>query len=105
DAERVDDVILGDTNGAGEDNRNVARMAALLAGLPATGAGGVRDRPRGCGGEARTQAARAVAAGDADLIIAGGVESMSRAPFVLPKPDVPFPTEARVVHTEGGGRK
>jgi acetyl-CoA acyltransferase len=104
DAERVDDVILGDTNGAGEDNRNVARMAALLAGLPATVPGVTVNRLCGSGGEAITQAARAVAAGDADLIIAGGVESMSRAPFVLPKPDVPFPTEARLWHTQVGWR-
>jgi acetyl-CoA acetyltransferase family protein len=104
DEDRVDDVMLGDTNGAGEDNRNVARMAALLAGLPATVPGVTVNRLCASGGEAITQAARAVAAGDADLIVAGGVESMSRAPFVLPKPDVPFPTEAKLWHTQVGWR-
>ncbi len=104
DEDRVDDVILGDTNGAGEDNRNVARMAALLAGLPPTVAGVTVNRLCASGGEAITQAARAVASGDADLIVAGGVESMSRAPFVLPKPDVPFPTEAKLWHTQVGWR-
>jgi acetyl-CoA acetyltransferase family protein len=97
-------VILGDTNGAGEDNRNVARMAALLAGLPSTVPGVTVNRLCASGGEAITQAARAVAAGDADLMIAGGVESMTRAPFVLPKPDVPFPTEARLWATQVGWR-
>lgn len=101
---RVDDVILGDTNGAGEDNRNVARMAALLAGLPPSVPGVTVNRLCASGGEAVTQAARAVAAGDADLIVAGGVESMTRAPFVLPKPDVPFPTEVRLWHTQVGWR-
>jgi acetyl-CoA acyltransferase len=100
----VDDVILGDTNGAGEDNRNVARMAVLLAGLPTTVPGVTVNRLCASGGEAIVQAARAVGAGDADLIIAGGVESMSRAPFVLPKPDVPFPTEAKLWHTQVGWR-
>jgi acetyl-CoA acyltransferase len=104
DPDRVDDVILGDTNQAGEDNRNVARMAALLAGLPTTVPGVTVNRLCASGGEAITQAARAVAAGDAELMIAGGVESMSRAPFVLPKPDVPFPTEARLWHTQVGWR-
>jgi acetyl-CoA acyltransferase len=102
--DRVDDVILGDTNGAGEDNRNVARMAALLAGLPPSVPGVTVNRLCASGGEAITQAARAVASGDANLIVAGGVESMSRAPFVLPKPDVPFPTEARLWHTQVGWR-
>jgi acetyl-CoA acyltransferase len=102
--DRVDDVILGDANGAGEDNRNVARMAALLAGLPPSVPGVTVNRLCASGGEAITQAARAVGAGDADLVIAGGVESMSRAPFVLPKPDVPFPTEAKLWHTQVGWR-
>ena len=101
---RVDDVILGDTNGAGEDNRNVARMAALLAGLPVTVPGVTVNRLCASGGEAIVQAARAVGSGDADLIVAGGVESMSRAPFVLPKPDVPYPTEAKLWHTQVGWR-
>src|SRR5690606_28021020 len=101
---RIDDVILGDTNGAGEDNRNVARMAALLAGLPTSVPGVTVNRLCASGGEAIVQAARAVAAGDADLIVAGGVESMTRAPFVLPKPDVPYPAEARLWHTQVGWR-
>jgi acetyl-CoA acetyltransferase family protein len=86
----IDDVYLGDANGAGEDNRNVARMAGLLAGLPATVPGATINRLCGSGLEAAIAADRAVLAGDADLIIAGGVESMSRAPWVLPKPDRPF---------------
>jgi acetyl-CoA acetyltransferase family protein len=100
----IDDVILGDTNGAGEDNRNVARMAALLAGLPETVPGVTVNRLCASGGEAITQAARAIRAGDLDTVVAGGVESMSRAPFVLPKPDVPFPTEAKLYHTQVGWR-
>src|SRR5437868_10247863 len=87
----VEDVILGDTNGAGEDNRNVARMAVLLAGLPPTVPAVTVNRLCASGGEAITQAARAIRAGDASVVVAGGVESMSRAPFVLPKPEVPFP--------------
>jgi acetyl-CoA acetyltransferase family protein len=100
----VDDVILGDTNGAGEDNRNVARMATLLAGLPPSVPAVTVNRLCASGGEAITQASRAIRAGDADLVVAGGVESMSRAPFVLPKPDVPFPTEAKLYHTQVGWR-
>ncbi|MGH3748523.1 MAG: 3-oxoadipyl-CoA thiolase, partial [Micromonosporaceae bacterium] len=87
DPARIDDVILGDTNGAGEDNRNVARMAALLAGLPVTVPGATVNRLCASGGEAMVQGARSLAVGDASLIVAGGVESMSRAPYVLPKPD------------------
>jgi acetyl-CoA acetyltransferase family protein len=87
----VDDVYLGDANGAGEDNRNVARMAGLLAGLPVTVPGATINRLCGSGLEAAICADRAVLAGDADLIIAGGVESMSRAPWVLQKPDRAFP--------------
>ncbi|HLT10541.1 MAG TPA: thiolase family protein [Micromonosporaceae bacterium] len=102
--DRIDDVILGDTNGAGEDNRNVARMAALLAGLPTSVPGVTVNRLCASGGEAIVQAARAVATGDADLIVAGGVESMTRAPFVLPKPDVPYPAEARLWPTQVGWR-
>ncbi len=100
----IDDVILGDTNGAGEDNRNVARMAVLLAGLPPTVPAVTVNRLCASGGEAITQAARAIRAGDAEVVVAGGVESMSRAPFVLPKPDVPFPTEAKLYHTQVGWR-
>src|SRR3954467_8432218 len=86
----VDDVILGCANGAGEDNRNVARMAALLAGLPVTVPGQTVNRLCGSGLEAVIQAARAVAVGDVSVAIAGGVESMSRAPWVLPKGATPF---------------
>jgi acetyl-CoA acetyltransferase family protein len=100
----VDDVILGDTNGAGEDNRNVARMAVLLAGLPESIPGVTVNRLCASGGEAIIQAARAIRAGDADLVVAGGVESMTRAPFVLPKSDVPFPAEMRLWHTQVGWR-
>src|SRR5690348_2736811 len=80
----IDDVILGDTNGAGEDNRNVARMAALLAGIPTAVPAVTVNRLCASGGEAITQAARAIRAGDAEVVVAGGVESMTRAPFVLP---------------------
>jgi acetyl-CoA acetyltransferase family protein len=88
---QIDDVYFGDANGAGEDNRNVARMAALLAGLPPTVPGATINRLCGSGLEGAIAADRAVLAGDADLVIAGGVESMSRAPWVLPKPDRAFP--------------
>ena len=91
DPARLDDVYFGDANGAGEDNRNVARMAALLAGLPTTVPGATINRLCGSGLEAAIAADRAVLAGDADLIVAGGVESMSRAPWVLPKPDRAYP--------------
>ncbi len=99
-----DDVILGDANGAGEDNRNVARMALLLAGYPVTVPGVTVNRLCASGGEAVTLAARAIRAGDADAVLAGGVESMTRAPFVLPKPDLPYPTEARLYPTQLGWR-
>jgi acetyl-CoA acetyltransferase family protein len=91
DPAQIDDVYFGDANGAGEDNRNVARMAALLAGLPPTVPGATINRLCGSGLEGAIAADRAVLAGDADLVIAGGVESMSRAPWVLPKPDRAFP--------------
>jgi acetyl-CoA acetyltransferase family protein len=87
----IDDVYFGDANGAGEDNRNVARMAALLAGLPPSIPGATINRLCGSGLEAAIAADRAVLAGDAEVIIAGGVESMTRAPWVLPKPDRAFP--------------
>lgn len=83
----VEEVILGCANQAGEDNRNVARMAALLAGLPASVPGVTVNRLCASGLEAIGQAARAIACGAADLVIAGGVESMTRAPYVLPKAD------------------
>lgn len=100
----VDDVYMGDANGAGEDNRNVARMAALLAGLPVTVPGVTLNRLCGSGAEAIVQAARAVRAGDADIVIAGGVESMSRAPFVLPKSDSPLDPKMRLEQTTVGWR-
>jgi acetyl-CoA acetyltransferase family protein len=87
----VDDVILGNANGAGEDNRDVARMAVLLAGLPVSVPGATVNRLCGSGMEAVVQAARAIALGDASVAIAGGVESMTRAPWVLPKPEKAFP--------------
>ncbi|WP_214411295.1 thiolase family protein [Sphaerisporangium fuscum] len=91
DPARVGDVFFGNANGAGEDNRDVARMAVLLAGLPVTVPGTTVNRLCGSGLEAVVQAARAVAAGDVSIAIAGGVESMSRAPWVLPKPERAFP--------------
>jgi acetyl-CoA acyltransferase len=102
--EAVDDVFFGATNQAGEDNRNVARMALLLAGLPASVPGVTVNRLCGSGMEAVVQAARAVAVGEGDLLIAGGVESMSRAPFVVPKADRPYPTTAEIVSTTLGWR-
>ncbi len=87
----IDDVLLGDANGAGEDNRDVARMAVLLAGLPTSVPGATVNRLCGSSLEAAIQAARAIETGDADIVVAGGVESMSRAPWVLPKPARPFP--------------
>ncbi|NKY16459.1 thiolase family protein [Streptomyces somaliensis] len=91
DPARIDDVYFGDANGAGEDNRDVARMAVLLAGLPTTVPGVTVNRLCGSGLEAVVQAARAIALGDASVVLAGGVESMSRAPWVLPKPERAFP--------------
>jgi acetyl-CoA acetyltransferase family protein len=92
DPARVDDVLFGNANGAGEENRNVARMAVLLAGLPVSVPGATVNRLCGSGLEAVIQGARAIACGDASVVVAGGVESMSRAPWVLPKPDRAYPT-------------
>ncbi|MEU8354600.1 thiolase family protein [Nonomuraea sp. NPDC048882] len=89
--ESVDEVVLGNANGAGEENRNVARMAAILSGLPITTPGVTVNRLCGSGMEAIIQAYRAIALGDASAVIAGGVESMTRAPWVLPKPERAFP--------------
>lgn len=104
DWEAVDDLIMGCANQAGEDNRNVARMAALLAGLgekvPAT----TVNRLCGSGMDAVTMAARAIKAGEADLIIAGGVESMSRAPFVMGKAEAAFSRKAEIFDTTIGWR-
>jgi acetyl-CoA acetyltransferase family protein len=92
DPSRIDDVILGDANQAGEDNRDVARMAVLLAGLPTSVPGSTTNRLCGSGLDAAIQASRAIETGDATVMIAGGVESMSRAPFVMLKPEKPYPT-------------
>src|SRR3954467_6825874 len=92
----VDDVILGCANQAGEDNRNVARMALLLSGLPETVSGTTVNRLCGSGMDAVGYAARAITSGEADLLIAGGVESMSRAPMVMPKPAEPFSRQAEI---------
>ncbi|MBB6284068.1 3-oxoadipyl-CoA thiolase [Geobacillus subterraneus] len=89
--EQIDDVVFGNANQAGEDNRNVARMAALLAGLPKEVAGVTVNRLCGSGLDAVNYAARAIFADEADIVIAGGVESMTRAPFVMAKPSSDFP--------------
>ena len=99
DPERIEDVILGDANGAGEDNRDVARMAVLLAGLPTAVPGVTVNRLCGSSLEAAIQAARAIEAGDASIVLAGGVESMSRAPWVLQKPEKGFPAAPRTLHS------
>ncbi|MES4901795.1 MULTISPECIES: thiolase family protein [unclassified Streptomyces] len=91
DPARIDDVYFGNANGAGEENRDVARMAVLLAGLPVSVPGATVNRLCASGLEAVLQAARAIAVGDAHIALAGGVESMSRAPWVLPKPERAFP--------------
>ncbi|MFI9384462.1 thiolase family protein [Kutzneria sp. NPDC052558] len=99
DPARVDDVVLGDANGAGEDNRDVARMATLLAGLPVSVPGSTVNRLCGSGMEAVIGASRAVAVGDASICVAGGVESMTRAPWVLPKPDHAFDRAHETLHS------
>ena len=91
DPARIDDVIFGDANQAGEDNRNVARFGALLAGFPSSVPGVTVNRLCGSSVEAVIQGSRAIEAGDADIILAGGVESMSRAPFVVEKSPKPWP--------------
>ncbi|MES2146858.1 MAG: 3-oxoadipyl-CoA thiolase [Pseudomonadota bacterium] len=101
---RVDDIILGCANQAGEDNRNVARMAVLLAGLGEAVPGTTVNRLCGSGMDAVTMAARAIKAGEAELIIAGGVESMSRAPFVMPKADSAFARSPAIFDTTIGWR-
>lgn len=100
----IDDVILGCANQAGEDNRNVARMASLLAGLPVTVPGGTVNRLCGSGLDAVGTAARAIRTGEASLLIAGGVESMSRAPFVMPKAGSAFSRDNAVHDTTIGWR-
>jgi len=100
----IEDVFLGCANQAGEDNRNVARMAALLAGLPVSVPGATVNRLCGSGLDAVAMAARAVRTGEAQLAIAGGVESMSRAPFVMPKADSAFSRNAEIFDTTIGWR-
>ncbi|MBG6120422.1 MULTISPECIES: 3-oxoadipyl-CoA thiolase [unclassified Sphingobium] len=100
----IDDVIMGCANQAGEDNRNVARMAALLAGLGEEAPGTTINRLCGSGLDATAMAARAIRSGDADLIVAGGVESMSRAPFVMPKAEAAFSRTNAVYDTTIGWR-
>jgi acetyl-CoA acyltransferase len=100
----VDDVVFGCANQAGEDNRNVARMALLLAGLPATVTGTTINRLCGSGLDAVLTAARAIKAGEAEFVIAGGVESMSRAPFVMPKAESAYSRHAEIHDTTIGWR-
>lgn len=100
----IDDVIYGNTNGAGEENRNIGRMAALLAGLPTSVPGVTVNRLCASGGESLVQAVRAIRAGDASLLLAGGVEGMSRAPFVMPRPERAMPDRMEVVSTALGWR-
>jgi 3-oxoadipyl-CoA thiolase len=105
DQDAVEEVVLGCANQAGEDNRNVARMALLLAGLPETVPGVTVNRLCGSGMDALGYAARTVVSGEADVVVAGGVESMSRAPFVLPKAQSPFDrAQAQVYDTTIGWR-
>ena len=104
DWEAVDDVIFGNANQAGEDNRNVARMSLLLAGLPVSVTGTTINRLCGSGMDAVIAAARAIKSGEAELVIAGGTESMSRAPFVLPKAETAFSRNAEIYDTTIGWR-
>ncbi|WP_341703572.1 3-oxoadipyl-CoA thiolase [Ferrovibrio sp.] len=104
DWDSVDDVIYGNANQAGEDNRNVARMALLLAGLPEKVPGATVNRLCGSGIEATSAGARAIKTGEADLVISGGVESMSRAPFVMAKADTAFSRTAEIYDTTIGWR-
>jgi 3-oxoadipyl-CoA thiolase len=104
DVNAIEDVIAGAANQSGEDNRNVARMAALLAGLPVTVAGNTVNRLCASGLQAIMDSARTIACGDAELMIAGGVESMSRAPFVMPKAASAFDRSAQIFDTTMGWR-
>jgi acetyl-CoA acetyltransferase family protein len=105
DPARVDEIVFGNANGAGEDNRNVARMAGLLAGLPVSVPATTVNRLCGSSLDAAIVASRQIALGEADVVIVGGVESMSRAPWVLPKPGKPFPAgDAALVSTTLGWR-
>ncbi len=105
DPSTLDEVLWGNANGAGEENRNVARMGALLADLPTSVPGATVNRLCGSSLEASIQAARAIETGDADIVLSGGVESMSRAPWVMLKPDRPYPRgDAGLVSTTLGWR-
>ena len=104
DWEEVDDVYFGSANQAGEDNRNVARMSGLLAGLPLEVGGATVNRLCGSGMEATAQGARAIRVGEADMVITGGVESMSRAPFVMAKADAAFSRNTEIYDTTIGWR-
>jgi acetyl-CoA acetyltransferase family protein len=105
DPAEIDEVVLGNANGAGEDNRNVGRMAVLLAGLPTSVPATTVNRLCGSGLDAAMMASRSIETGDAEILIAGGVESMTRAPWVLPKPASPFPApDATLVSTTLGWR-
>lgn len=104
DWDAIDDVVFGCANQAGEDNRNVARMSLLLAGLPKEISGSTVNRLCGSGMDALTIAARAIKAGEAEIMIAGGVESMSRAPFVMPKAETAFSRNAEIYDTTIGWR-
>ena len=104
DFDNVDDVIMGCANQAGEDNRNIARMSSLLAGLPISAPGTTVNRLCGSGMDAIGMAARAIKCGEADIMIAGGIESMSRAPFVMPKAETGFSRANSVYDTTIGWR-
>ncbi|MEY9848950.1 3-oxoadipyl-CoA thiolase [Streptacidiphilus sp. BW17] len=104
DPARIDDVYWGAANQAGEDNRNIARMAVLLAGIPESVPGATLNRLCASGLEAVTTAARAIAAGEADIVLAGGSESMSRAPFVLPRAEQALPHGQEIFDTKLGWR-
>ncbi|MFB7906330.1 thiolase family protein [Kitasatospora sp. NPDC056076] len=104
DPARIDDVYWGAANQAGEDNRNAARMAVLLAGLPETVPGATVNRLCASGLEAVTLAARAIGSGEADVVLAGGCESMTRAPFILPRPDEALPHRIETYDTRLGWR-
>ncbi len=104
DPDAIEDVIAGDANQAGEDNRNVARMAALMAGLPVSVAGNTVNRLCASGLQAVMDASRAIMCGEGDLYIAGGVESMSRAPFVMAKPTSAYSRKLEMVDTTIGWR-
>ncbi|TDD19744.1 3-oxoadipyl-CoA thiolase [Kribbella turkmenica] len=104
DPELIDDLVLGCANQAGEDNRNVGRMAVLLAGLPSSVPGTTINRLCGSGLDAVAYAARSIIAGDHEIVVAGGVESMSRAPFVMPKATAAFSRQAEIYDTTIGWR-